>query len=65
MDAVALTVAVGLVPDRMDGLLSLHVGNSYVLLMPAEMRRLMADINALIGPLTAGTALKVYRQDMQ
>lgn len=41
------TVGIGPVTNRTDGLISLHVGNSYVMLSPDEAKRLSADLASL------------------
>lgn len=74
MDAIApeaITVAVGLVPGRVDGMASLHVGGSYILLTPDELRKLARDMIALSGPMTEGAAVHkrtwsvpVFHQDI-
>ena len=47
-DKPATTVAVGRVPNRTDGLVSLHVGPQYVLLSPKEVRALYAQLLHLV-----------------
>lgn len=46
---LASTVAVGIVPGRTDGMLSLHVGNAVVYLDRADCGRLAADLETKVG----------------
>lgn len=52
----AYTVAVGSVPNRTDGLISIHVGGTYVLLSREEADRLMAAIGRAQIPVAPATA---------
>lgn len=48
MSGTEHTIAIGLVPHRGDGAISLHVGPSFVLLKPNDIESLIATLRGFV-----------------